>query len=51
VSSPLTLGLFFVLVGYYICYLGLILWKSKHLKSGEAVETPPPVGANPGTPS
>lgn len=51
VSSPLTLGLFFVLVGYYICYLGLILWKSKHLKAGEAVETPPPVGANPGTPS
>jgi hypothetical protein len=51
VSSPLTLGLFFALVGYYVCYLGSILWKSKHLKAGEAVETPPPVGANPGTPS
>jgi hypothetical protein len=45
VSSPLTLGLFFVLAGYYVCYLGLISWKSKHLKAGEAVEIPSPLGA------
>jgi hypothetical protein len=32
VSSPLTVGLFFVLAGYYLCYYGLVLWKSKHLK-------------------
>jgi hypothetical protein len=51
VSSPLTLGLFFVLVGYYVCYLGLILWRSKHLKAGEAVEISSPLGADPGTPS
>jgi hypothetical protein len=51
VSSPLTLGLFFVLAGYYVCYLGLLLWKSKHLKAGEAGDLPPPVGANSGTPS
>jgi hypothetical protein len=31
VRSPLTLGLFFILIGYYACYYGLVLWKSKHL--------------------
>jgi hypothetical protein len=44
-SSPLTLGLFFVLVGYYVYYLGFILWKSKHLKPGEAQA----VASQPGT--
>ncbi len=33
VRSPLTLGIFFVLVGYYVAYYGLVLWKSKHLKT------------------
>ncbi len=33
VRSPLTLGIFFVLVGYYVSYYGLVLWKSKHLKA------------------
>jgi hypothetical protein len=33
VRSPLTVGIFFVLVGYYVCYYGLVLWKSKHLKA------------------
>jgi hypothetical protein len=33
VRSPLTLGIFFVLVGYYVCYYSLVLWKSKHLKT------------------
>jgi hypothetical protein len=28
-SSPLTLGLFFVLMGYYVCYYSIVLWKSK----------------------
>jgi len=31
--TPLTVGLFFVLAGYYLCYYGLVLWKSKHLKT------------------
>lgn len=26
--SPLTVGLFFVLVGYYVCYYSVVLWKS-----------------------
>jgi len=33
VRSPLTVGLFFVLAGYYLCYYGVVLWKSKHLKT------------------
>ena len=32
IRSPFTLGVLFVLVGYYVCYYGLVLWKSKHLK-------------------
>jgi hypothetical protein len=35
VRSPLTAGIFFVLAGYYLCYYGLVLWKSKHLKTEE----------------
>jgi uncharacterized membrane protein HdeD (DUF308 family) len=35
VSSPLTLGLFFVLVGYYCCYYGWLLQKSQHLSAAD----------------
>ena len=31
VRSPLTVGVFFVLASYYLCYYGWVLWKSKHL--------------------
>jgi hypothetical protein len=37
--SPLTVGLYFVLLGYYLCYYSLVLWKSKHLKA-EDIEVP-----------
>jgi hypothetical protein len=47
-SSPLTLGLFYVLVGYYVYYLGFILWKSQHLKPGEAQQVAPPLGTGDG---
>jgi hypothetical protein len=33
VRSPATVGLFFVLIGYYVCYYGCVLWKSKHLRT------------------
>ncbi len=33
--SPLTLGLFFVLMGYYVCYYSLVLRKSKRVSSEE----------------
>ncbi len=31
VQTPLTLGLFFVLIGYYVCYYGRVIWKSKRI--------------------
>jgi len=33
--SPLTFGLFFVLVGYYVCYYSAVLRKSKRTSSEE----------------
>jgi len=51
VSSPLTLGLAFVLVGYYVCYLSWVVWKSKQLKLGEGMEHASPLGADSGAPS
>jgi hypothetical protein len=33
VRSPLTVGLFFVLVGYYVCYYSLVLWKSREVRA------------------
>jgi len=49
VSSPLTLGLFFVLMGYYVCYYGLVLRKSKHLKADEVSEIDSPLGTDGGS--
>jgi hypothetical protein len=31
-QNPLTLGVFFVLIGYYLYYYSYVLWESKHLK-------------------
>jgi hypothetical protein len=28
-QSPLTIGLFFALIGYYACYYAVVLWRSK----------------------
>jgi hypothetical protein len=35
VRSPLTVGLFFVLLGYYLCFYGWLLWKSKRLSPAD----------------
>jgi hypothetical protein len=35
VRSPLTVGIFFVLAGYYLYYYGWVLWKSKHLEPSD----------------
>jgi hypothetical protein len=43
VQSPLTVALFFVLLGYYVCYYSAVLWKSKRA-------TPEPVGPDPSAP-
>ena len=34
-QSPLTLGLYFVLMGYYVCYYSMVLWKSKRVLAEE----------------
>jgi hypothetical protein len=39
VQSPMTVGLFFVLIGYYLCFCSIVLWKSKHLEA-EDIEVP-----------
>jgi hypothetical protein len=43
VKTPLTVGLFFVLIGYYVCYYSRVLWKSRRLTPAdlEASSTPP----------
>jgi len=41
VSSPLTFGLFYVLVGYYVCYYSVVLRKSKHLTPEELIAPAP----------
>jgi len=30
-QSPITVGLLFVVIGYYVCYLGWVLWKSTRI--------------------
>ncbi len=44
IRSPLTVGIFFVLAGYYLWYYGSVLWKSKHLKA-EDIEAASPAAA------
>ncbi|HEY2465670.1 MAG TPA: hypothetical protein VGI32_16545 [Steroidobacteraceae bacterium] len=40
--SPLTLGLYFVLMGYYVCYYSIVLWKSKRVVAEEVSLAAPP---------
>jgi hypothetical protein len=47
VQSPLTVGLLFVLIGYYVCYYSLVLWKSKHLKAEDIESDPAPAATQP----
>jgi hypothetical protein len=35
IQSPLTIGIFFVLIGYYVCYYSWVLWKSRHITSAD----------------
>jgi hypothetical protein len=43
-QSPLTLGLFFVLMGYYVCYYSMLLWKSKRVVAEEVSSSGPVPG-------
>ena len=40
-QSPLTLGLYFVLMGYYVCYYSMVLWKSKRVVAEELSSSAP----------
>jgi hypothetical protein len=35
-QSPLTVGLFYILMGYYVCYYSMVLWKSKRVAAEES---------------
>jgi hypothetical protein len=39
-QSPLTAGIFFVLIGYYVCYYSWVLWKSRHITSADLEVSP-----------
>jgi hypothetical protein len=39
-QSPLTAAIFFVLIGYYVCYYSWVLWKSRHITAVD-LEVPP----------
>jgi hypothetical protein len=39
-QSPLTLGIFFVLIGYYVCYYSWVLWKSRHITAADLEVAP-----------
>jgi hypothetical protein len=41
-QSPLTAGIFFVLIGYYVCYYSWVLWKSRHITAAD-LEIPPAI--------
>ena len=41
--SPLTVGLFFAVVGYYVCYYSVVLWKSKRVIAEEVTSGPTPL--------
>jgi hypothetical protein len=43
-QSPLTLGLYFVLMGYYVCYYSMVLWKSKRAIIDESGRSAPSAG-------
>jgi hypothetical protein len=32
-QNPATVGLLFVLIGYYVCYYSRVLWKSRHIEA------------------
>lgn len=34
-QSPLTVGIFYLLAGYYLYYYGWVMWKSKHLEAAD----------------
>jgi hypothetical protein len=46
VRSPLTVALIFVVVGYYVCYYAMVLWKSKRISPEDLEAFPTPNAAS-----
>ena len=46
VRSPLTAGLIFVVVGYYVCYYAMVLWKSTRISPEDLEAIPAPAAAS-----
>jgi uncharacterized membrane protein len=40
-QSPLTIGLFFALIGYYACYYAAVLWRSKQNMAQQTADSTP----------
>ena len=45
-KSPLTVGLIFAVVGYYVCYYAMVLWKSKRISPEDLEAVPTPTAAS-----
>ena len=45
VRSPLTVALIFAVVGYYVCYYAVVLWKSKRISPEDLEAVPAPTAA------
>ena len=45
IRSPLTVGLIFVVVGDYVCYYAMVLWKSKRISPEDLEAIPAPTAA------
>ena len=43
--SPLTVGLVYVVAGYYVCYYAVVLWKSKRISPEDLEAVPTPTAA------
>jgi hypothetical protein len=43
--SPFTVGLICVVVGYYVCYYAMVLWKSKRISPEDLEAVPTPTAA------
>jgi len=46
-QSPTTAGLLFVVIGYYVCYLGWVLWKSTRIGPEDLEISSIPIAAHP----
>jgi hypothetical protein len=46
VQSPLTVGILFVLIGYYLCYYAWLLWKAKNVTPADVEPAAAPSAAD-----